>query len=154
MPICSRCQGEGEESYDEDGRMVTDVCYHCAGSGNVDEDTDFHDALHRVASSLAYRAESEYQRAVNSDPDGDGYDLGAAENGLSTHDYFRCRVWDREPEIIEKLAAMSRQDQEFLIAWNEMPFEPMPKVEAKPQPPIHCIPNATFIEPADDNIPF
>jgi len=155
MATCSRCQGDGEVWEEEEGHPrggVYDVCYHCGGEGKVDEETDFHDALQRVASSLAYQAETNYRRAVNSDPDGDGYDLGAYENQMMPHDYFRCRVWEREPEIAEKLFAMSRQDQELLIAWNEMPFEPMPKVEAKPQPPIHCA-QSTIIE-ADDNIPF
>lgn len=152
MATCSRCQGEGEESYEEDGRIFTDVCYHCGGEGTVDEETDFHDSLMRVASTLAYQAESDYRRACDSDPDGDGYDLCAAENGMMTFDYFRARVWERTPEFGEKLFAMSRQDQEFLIAWNEMEPEPMPKREAAPPPaPIHQPPMAVI---EDDNIPF
>lgn len=120
MAICSRCQGEGEETYDEDGRTVTDVCYHCAGSGKVDDETDFHDRLLSVASAIAYVMESDYRRAVNSDPEGDGYDLGGYENGMMPYDYFRSQVWNRSYDVAEKLSAMSQADQELLIAWNEM----------------------------------
>lgn len=116
---CSKCRGDGEVSYDEDDRLVIDVCYHCGGSGRVDEETHFHDRLQSVASTLAYRQESDYRRWINSDPDGDGYAMGGYENGLSEHDYFRCRVWDRTDQVAQQLIEMPRTDQEFLIAWNE-----------------------------------
>ena len=134
MPDCSRCGGEGEETYDEDGRTVTDVCYHCAGSGKVDDDTHFHDRLCMVASALAYQAESECRKAYNEDPEGDGYDLGAYENGMMPSDYFRCRVWERTPEIAEKLSAMSQADQEFMVAWNE--YIPEPGILERPIPTL------------------
>ena len=122
MAKCSRCQGEGEEFTPEDGHPqggVYETCYHCGGEGTVDEETDFHDRLQSVAATLAYAKESEYRKACDSDPDGDGYDLCAAENGLSTFDYFRTRVWNRTYEIAEELAARPRADQELLVAWNE-----------------------------------
>lgn len=160
MPDCSRCHGEGEETYDEDGRTVTDVCYHCAGSGKVDEDTHFHDKLHSVASALAYQAESQYRKACNSDPDGDGYDLGAYENQMMPYDYFRCRVWEREPEIAEKLLAMPRSDQEFLIAWKEywdsapivFPQVKLPVIEITPSVERKVYESEVVLE--DDDIPF
>jgi hypothetical protein len=130
MAKCSRCQGEGRETYDEDGRTVSDVCYHCAGSGKVDEETDFQDRLGAVASSIAYTMERDYRKACNEDPDGDGYDLGAYENGMMPFDYFRSRVWDRTYEIAEKLSHLTLSEQEFLIAWNEQEPEhvaPAPK---------------------------
>jgi hypothetical protein len=114
MPTCRQCNGTGREVYDEDDRRVEDACYHCGTTGKVDEDTDFHDRLSAVASTLAYQLESERRIAINNDPDGDGYDLG-----LMPHDYFRCNVWDRTYEIAEQLAALPISDQEFLVAWHE-----------------------------------
>lgn len=170
MPDCCRCQGQGKETYDEDGRTVTDVCYHCAGSGKVDEDTDFHDRLHHVASALAYQAESEYRKACDSDPEGDGYNLGAYENGMMPFDYFRCRVLERTPEIAEKLLEMSRSDQEFMIACHEYVPEGKPFVNlADMQKPIYLIDELLKTSPevqdacvamveattlTDDDIPF
>ena len=122
MAKCSQCQGEGEVWEPEDGHPqggVYDVCYHCGGEGTVDEETDFHDRLQRVASTLAYQKESDYRRAVNSDPDGDGYDLGAYENGMMPSDYFRVRVWERTDEIARELADRPRAEQELLVSWNE-----------------------------------
>ncbi len=122
MSTCSHCQGEGFQTYEEDGRMVRDSCYHCAESGEVDEDTDFLDRLVQVAATLAYQVEREYRQACNNDPDGDGYDLCAAENGLSSFDYFRCRVWERTDTIAAQLGGMPREMQEVLVAWNEQPI--------------------------------
>jgi hypothetical protein len=45
----------------------------------------------------------------------------------------RCRVWERTPEIAEKLLAMSKEDQEFLVAWNE--YIPEPGILERPEPP-------------------
>ena len=119
MQKCSRCCGTGREVYDEDGRMVEDACYHCGETGMIDDETAFVDRLACVATTLAYHYESEYRRAVNSDPDGDGYDLGGYENGLMPHDYFRLPVWDREPELLNRLMRLPIEQQELLIAWNE-----------------------------------
>ena len=119
MAVCRQCNGSGEERYEEDGRDVTDACYHCGTTGTVDEDTDFRDRLSSVASTIAYQLESEYRRAVNDDDEGDGYDLGGYENGLMPYDYFRTRVWDRTYDIAEKLSALPINDQELLVAWNE-----------------------------------
>lgn len=131
---------------------MRDSCYHCGETGQVDSETDFHDRLFSVAGTLAYQKESEYRKAANEDPDGDGYDLGGYENGMMPHDYFRTRVWDRQYEIAQELAALPREDQELLVAWNELPPEPITKQEPEPQAaPIHR-PPAAVIE--DDNIPF
>ena len=119
MAVCRKCNGEGRERYEEDGRDVVDACYHCGTTGTVDEETDFRDRLHNVAGTIAYHLECEYRDAANNDPDGDGYDLGGYENGLQPWDYFRCRVWDRTAEIGEKLAALPINDQQLLVAWSE-----------------------------------
>lgn len=122
MARCSRCQGEGEVFTEEEGHPqggVYETCYHCGGTKEVDEETDFHDRLHAVAAKLAYLKESEYRKACDSDPEGDGYDLGAYENGMMPFDYFRARIWERTYEIAQELAERPRADQELLVAWNE-----------------------------------
>jgi hypothetical protein len=103
--------------------MVTDACYHCGTTGEVDEETDFHDRLMRVANTLAYQQESEYRKACDSDPEGDGYDLHAAENMMRTWDYFQARVYERQYSIAEELSKLDQTTQEVLIAWNEQPQE-------------------------------
>lgn len=127
MAICPKCLGEGELSYEEDGRIVTDACYHCSTSGQVDDETFFHDQLHAVANTLAYQDESEYRRYLDSNDNAEGepYYFHAAENMMSAEDYFRTRVWDREYEIEQSLHKMTREQQEVLVAWNELPWIPI-----------------------------
>jgi hypothetical protein len=154
---CSSCQGAGRVAYEEDGRIVTDACYHCGTTGQVDEETDWHDRLGRVANTLAYQTEREYRRAVEEDPHGDGYDLLAAENMLSVSDYFQLRVWDRADVYLQQLEQMPFSDRELLVHWNEQ--EPQPPTRYAPQVIAHVsartvpIPANLCGEGADD-IPF
>jgi len=120
MYTCSKCQGKGHVFYEEDGRTIQDDCYHCACTGKVPEDTHWRDRLKSVAYAIAYTTECEYRKAVNEDPYGDGYDLYAAENMMTSNDYFQSRVDDRMYDYWEQLAMnFSKEDQEFLVAWNE-----------------------------------
>lgn len=136
MAKCSRCAGSGSETYDEDNRMVTDVCYHCSGTGEVEPEVDLHDRLMRVAYALALQAETEYRDACNNDPDGDGYDLGAAENMLSVHDYFRSRVEDRQYKFGDQLRNVDSAIQKILLDWHEKPKceSEIPTVRFPPSP--------------------
>lgn len=156
MATCRRCNGEGYETYQEDGRMVRDACYHCATTGQVDSDTDFHDRLMSVASSLAHQQESEYRQWCDSDPDGDGYDLHAAENMMRTSEYFLARVYDRQYQIAEQLSKLPLPSQELLVAWNEetpislcarFNLSVQKELQAKQEPSM-----ATIF--GDDDIPF
>lgn len=129
MATCRRCNGEGYEFYDDDDcRTLRDACYHCATTGQVDDEVDFHDRLLAVACSLACHKISEYKKARDSGEAGYEEDFAfcAAENMMTESDYFRALIWEEEYLISNKLAAMPRSDQEFLIAWNEMEWEPMP----------------------------
>lgn len=120
---CRQCNGEGHTYEDEGSYVVQEPCYHCANTGEVDEDTDWHDRLMSAAGTLAYQVESDYRKWCDSDPDGDGYDLHAAENMLRTSEYFLIRVDDRKYDIAVKLSQMDLPSQELLVAWNEQPRE-------------------------------
>lgn len=121
MPVCSRCQGQGKESYDEDNRLVTDVCWHCSGSGQVEPEVDLQDRLLRVAHTLASQAETEYRKACDNDPEGEGYEFCAAENMLSAHDYFQERVSDRKFKLFDQISQLDSSIQNALLEWNEAP---------------------------------
>lgn len=117
--VCRRCQGSGYEVFDEDDRRVESVCYHCGGSGLVDERVDNSDRLYEVAATLGYNEEKAYRKFCDEDPLGDGYELRAAENQMTTADYFKCRVWERQAEIAQELLELDPATQAVLIAWNE-----------------------------------
>ncbi len=122
--VCGHCGGE---CYVEDpetreyGLFTREACYHCGGTGKVDDETLRNDALMDVAYSLAYSLECECRQYMNSDPDGDGYDFGAAERWMTPHDYFQSRVQDRVEQVSKDLFNLSDEVQDVLIAWHAEP---------------------------------
>lgn len=117
--MCTRCNGMGRDTYDDDDRRVTDVCYHCGGEGTVGEETAYHDRLHAVAAQMAHHEESQVRKWADEEPDGDGYSMRAYEEMMSVNDYFRAQVWSRTERIGAELAALPREAREVLLAWSE-----------------------------------
>jgi hypothetical protein len=119
MFICVRCDGNGFEQFIEDDRYCRDACYHCAGSGKVDDDTAYYDLLSQVAKKLAYRHVCELRDYRNSDPDGEGWDFCAAENMMSGRDYFDMYVYDYTAIFNDQLMNMGLAEIQLLMAWNQ-----------------------------------
>ncbi len=115
MHNCSRCFGEGSESFEEDGRMVTDICYHCSGSGKVDSETHFGDQIDKVAVVLAMNRISSIQRSYNNDLHSEGWDFVAAENGLSSLDYYNERVGYLFAQFANEISSLPHEMQLALI---------------------------------------
>lgn len=149
---CNRCAGTGIDSYNEYDHIVYDTCYHCSGSGTIDEETSFHDRLRDVAAALAYQKVSDYKKARNSGDDGFEEDFGfcAAENMMTENDYFCSLVWDTEAMVMNKILEMSKEDQELLVAWNEMESELVPFSKPK----VICLTDYRNSNVFDDEIPF
>lgn len=120
--ICVRCNGEGIEYFEEDYRPQSHICYHCSGSGFVDDEMAFHDKLNQVAMTLATYHVSDMQKAIDSDPYGEGWNFHAAENMMSGRDYFSMKVYDYAAVFSQQLQDFSLEDKEFLIAWEEDMF--------------------------------
>lgn len=122
MNICYTCNGDGVE-YFYDDRFEHHICYHCNGSGHVSDETMFHDDLYCVAYSLASQYVHSMIQAANNDPEGDGFALIAAENGLSQSDYT-CHLIDIQTEKFGiELSNKPLADQQLLIAWNNLPLQ-------------------------------
>jgi hypothetical protein len=166
MVNCPKCSGEAVVHYYEDNRMVTDPCYHCQGSGSVTvEDLRIHDLTH-VAYKLAFQAETDYRQACMMDPEGDDYELNAAERGMSVIDYFRARVMDRQDKMAESLLQLDRGTQNLLIEADKLEDTQAPRDVYNPMP-TH-VPTFKNVEVnykgwdadslnevfGDDNIPF
>jgi hypothetical protein len=173
MPKCSRCNGQGRESYDEDNRVVTDVCYHCAGSGEVEPEVALQDHLLKVAYALAYQEETKYRKARDNDPEGEGYEFCAAENMLSVNDYFQDRVGERQYKLLTQIQQLDSSIQNALFEWyekrlSERPTGPVPSPNGSKTGyvavPSHVIIGAEEIrahqevnlleEISEDDIPF
>ncbi len=115
MPACGRCE-DGFVEYEEDGRLVRDACYHCSNTGYINDETVFKDLLEHAASIIAEGEVYEWRDARNADPDGEGWDFCAAENGMSGWDYFQARVWDRTVQVMNELVALPEAEQRFYAA--------------------------------------
>jgi hypothetical protein len=129
--ICIRCNGEGIEIFYDgdfyDAQLEQHICYHCNGSGYVDDETMFHDQLFSVAYSLAQHYVHSMIQEMNNDPEGDGFCLMAAENGLSQSDYTQHLIDVKTDQFGVELSDKSLQDQQLLIAWNNLPVEHIQK---------------------------
>lgn len=165
MAKCLRCDGFGYEVHDEDNRRVQDTCYHCAGSGTVEPEVDLHDRLLRVAYSLAYKEEMEYRKAVDNNPEGEGYEFAAAENMLSVEVYFQDRVGARQHQFMDQLNRLDSTIQNALLEWNEtparstgQPTELSPSPNAASAPIVAPLVTERMFEMrsilGDDDIPF
>ena len=149
--ICVRCDGEGIEYFEEDYRPQSHTCYHCSGSGFVDDEMAFHDKLRQLAVGLATHYVSEMQKDMDSDPEGEGWNFHAAENMMSGRDYFSMKVYDYAAVFSERLQDFSLEDKEFLIAWEEDAFR-NPYVKPKAEKfEVKVIQPLAY---EDDNIPF
>ena len=115
MTECSRCGGSGFEYYEEDGRMVKDSCYHCGETGQVDEETHFHDQLHYVAEDMAWKSVKRTIRNMNEDPDGEGFDFCAAENMMTSYDLEQCMVYERIGTFMDELSKLSFEQQKEYV---------------------------------------
>ena len=111
MATCSYCGGSGIEVYDEDDQRIEADCYHCCGTGAVDDETAFHDYLASVATIMAQTHVSEFKRHVNENPDGEGFDFMAAEDMMTPWDFERSLVYSYVGEFMERLNGLSFEEQ-------------------------------------------
>lgn len=145
---CEKCGGEGEVSYEEDGRMVTDVCYRCGGSGKVDEETAHHTRLEGVCGILADVYVEARRKAYNEDPEGEGWDFRAAENMMTPHDYTMGMKYDFAAIFGEMVGKLDERLQNALILALNPPKEEKVVVQPTPVTPV------VVVEASNDDIPF
>ncbi len=123
MATCSSCYGIGYHEDYEDGRYFQEDCYHCRGTGEVDQHTAYLDKLEQVIYALASRHLNQVISDYNSNPDGEGWSFGAAESMMTDSEYYQYHLNNYIEDFAKRLVEMSQQDQQLLIAWNEMPVE-------------------------------
>jgi hypothetical protein len=112
--------------------MVTETCWHCAGSGEVEPEVALQDHLLRVAHALAIQEETEYRKARDNDPEGEGYEFCAAENMMSAHDYFEGRVSDRKFKLVAQMQQLNSSIQNALLEWYEKRLSERPTETPSP----------------------
>jgi len=154
MEICNRCNGEGYEFIVEDFREFKEPCYHCGTTGKIDDQVAFHDKIQNVAVSLAKWKVSEYQKAVDSNPDGEGWNFRAAESMMSSRELFESYVYDYAEKYHQQLAEMNLEDQDLLIAWHDQVLDNL----YKNPPVVNFVPRVTYqpdmYQVDSDEIPF
>ena len=154
MEICNHCNGEGYEYFVEDFRDVRDACYHCGTTGMIDDDRAFHDKIQKVAVFLAHCEVEDYRKAVNSDPDGEGWNFRAAESMMSGWELYQSYVYDYAEKFHQQLAKMDFEDQDLLIAWHNQILD---NIYRNP-PAVNFVPRVTYqadlYQVDNDEIPF
>ena len=121
MRTCRRCSGEGGlRSLDdhEVAQGIFDLCYHCGGSGRVTDEVDDADEVEDMLMSIAWTRAYEWRAAVNSDPEGEGFDFRAAENGMSPHDYLTDRTYYELSAVQARYALLDDRERAVLLAWH------------------------------------
>ncbi len=144
---CEKCGGSGSESYEEDGRMVSDTCYRCSGSGKVDDEVNHHTRMEQVAHIVGAAYVQGWRKSCNEDPEGEGWVFRAAENMMSEHDYTLAMTYEKAAEVGEELSKLSHLAQVALIE----ALLPKPRTVTAPVAPPP--PPAPVVVESDD-IPF
>jgi hypothetical protein len=153
--ICNTCSGEGYLYHSEDdevsfySRYFEEPCYTCGSKGVLNEEQFRLQNLNDLARYLTSLILRDMKDAANEGED--GWDFRAAENGLDTYTYEQCLLDDYSDKTYRMLYDMSKEDQDFLLAWNESakndPFiRPRVKVEIEEIEPLPYL--------SEDDIPF
>jgi len=98
---CSFCNGSGSQFLEEYNFQVEDACYHCLGSGKVNESTMNIDKEVELSMIIAEKMVSNHIKWVDDQEEGEGFSFSAAENQMTTWDYRMELVW-RKQEVVQK----------------------------------------------------
>lgn len=94
---CPQCSGDGQVFMDAEamgyGQPGYDACYKCGTAGRIGVVQAFGLRFDALVGDMAANEMNAMRAAANEDPDG-GFDLCAAENGMSTYEYMQGRVYD------------------------------------------------------------
>lgn len=119
MRECGHCFGEGENEIQEDGHYFFERCLPCGGSGQLDEQAMREDDLSSIASWLAWGEATEYRKAANEDPEGEGWAFAAAENMMTEYEYTQDVYYSKFYRFMQQIGELSGEQQDVLIAWND-----------------------------------
>lgn len=128
---CQDCDG-GHKDVEEDGRHYRDPCYACGASGRITVEQYNSKRLFGMAEVLGDRIVGKMRKAANSDPDGEGWDFGAAENMMRPYEYTQARVYE-QAERVSKLFARLRDEgygslidsiAEFVVPFDNTVYMP------------------------------
>lgn len=145
MPACTQCS-DGRVCYEEDGRMVIDDCYHCLSTGIIPEETAREDNLESLSMSLASILVRDRQAEAQSDPDGDNWQLRAAENMMTEHEWTLDCIYDQSSKVMKELEKLSPFMQDLIVK--------MAEVYVTERPPTYKQDNAiTLRPPSTPNFP-
>jgi len=125
---CGRCGGEGYTSEYEDGMEVRDACYHCGTTGKVDSETAFEDRFSSLVGHLAGVRVSDWQKDMNSSPDGENVAFMAAENMCSVQAILEDKFYQFKEEIAKELETLSEWVRKDLLEMFEHFTKPKPQV--------------------------
>lgn len=119
---CTRCGGTGWNKWFEDDREQRYRCYHCLATGKVSNELARTYKLMDICEYVARRDAHDYRRDLNNDPEGEDFRFHAAENMMTTHDYFSDICTRYFYKALDRLDAMPECDQDTAILMYDAMF--------------------------------
>ena len=120
---CTRCGGTGWNEWFEDDSEQRDRCYHCLTTGKVSDEIARTDKLVEICEYVARLDADDYRRALDNDPEGEDFRFHAAENMMTTRDYFGDIFMRYLYKALDRLDAMPECDQDTAILMYDAMFE-------------------------------
>lgn len=116
--VCTWCNGTGEDSWQEDNfsEIFYDTCYHCRGKGQISDDLARSDKLVEVCQFIARARVCDYRDALNSSPDGEGFDFEAYENNINPRDYIEIKFDQYTRDVMIEMGQKTPEEQQIMIA--------------------------------------
>lgn len=109
--VCTQCSGGlvPVQDDEQDNRGFVEACYHCNGTGKVDEQTAFNDALSEIVFILAERI---VQKKAREDEE---WGLNAGETGLSIRDFTSIEIQKTAAKIQPAIFSLPQDVKEAML---------------------------------------
>jgi hypothetical protein len=116
MNICTPCNGIGSiEEPDDNYGYIRDVCYHCSGSGQVDNETELNDQLNLLVQIMTDIKFESWLDSIQNFNDGEDIEFMAAENMCSVDEIKESRRYDIAYSIGDELSKLLPDTLELLL---------------------------------------
>jgi hypothetical protein len=128
MYRCPKCNGCGNNYFDEDDKRVESPCYCCSNTGKINETRMESFRWQVMYESIAVQMTQNAEQRI--DDNDEGFAFHAAESGMTIRQY---RDYHNHRNVKKALEAMSTLDHSVKVALLDLLS---PKLDAEVPPPV------------------